>query len=68
MPDATLGVARNLDSLDLAKVGLQGVMVNTYHLMQKPGEKILQELGGIKKRCIGLVLFLQILVAFNCFL
>lgn len=49
MPDATLGVARNLDSLDLAKVGLQGVMVNTYHLMQKPGEKILQELGGIKK-------------------
>ncbi len=49
VPDATLGVARNLDSLDLAKVGLQGVMVNTYHLIQKPGEKILQEVGGIKK-------------------
>lgn len=49
LPDATLGVARNLDSLDLAKVGLQGVMVNTYHLIQKPGEKVLQEIGGIKK-------------------
>jgi len=49
LPDATLGVARNLDSLDLAKIGLQGVMVNTYHLIQKPGEKILQEIGGIKK-------------------
>jgi len=49
LPDATLGVARNLDSLDLAKVGLQGVMVNTYHLIQKPGEKVLQNIGGIKK-------------------
>lgn len=49
LPDATLGVARNLDSLDLAKVGLQGVMVNTYHLIQKPGEEVLQKVGGIKK-------------------
>ncbi len=49
LPDATLGVARNLDSLDLAKVGLQGVMVNTYHLIQKPGEEVLQKIGGIKK-------------------
>lgn len=49
LPDATLGVARNLDSLDLLKVGLEGVMVNTYHLIQRPGEKILQKVGGIKK-------------------
>lgn len=49
LPDATLGVARNLDSLDLAKVGLEGVMVNTYHLIQKPGEEILKQVGGIKK-------------------
>lgn len=49
LPDATLGVARNLDSLDLTKVGLQGVMVNTYHLIQKPGEEVLQKVGGIKK-------------------
>lgn len=49
LPDATLGVARNLDSLDLAKVGLQGVMVNTYHLIQKPGEEVLKKVGGIKK-------------------
>ena len=49
VPDATLGVARNLDSLDLVKVGLQGVMVNTYHLIQKPCEKVLQAVGGIKR-------------------
>lgn len=49
LPDATLGVARNLDSLDLAKVGLQGVMVNTYHLIQEPGEETLRQIGGIKK-------------------
>jgi queuine tRNA-ribosyltransferase len=49
LPDATLGVARSLDSLDLAHVGLNGVMVNTYHLIQKPGEEILKKIGGIKK-------------------
>jgi len=49
LPDATLGVTRNLDSLDLAKVGLQGVMVNTYHLIQKPGEEVLKKVSGIKK-------------------
>jgi len=49
LPDATWGVARNLDSLDLQRVGLEGVMVNTYHLLQQPGEQILQKLGGIKK-------------------
>lgn len=49
LPDATLGVARNLDSLDLKNVQLDGVMVNTYHLIQKPGEKILETVAGIKK-------------------
>jgi queuine tRNA-ribosyltransferase len=44
-----MGVARNLDSLDLANIGLEGVMVNTYYLNQKPGKEILQKLGGIKK-------------------
>jgi queuine tRNA-ribosyltransferase len=48
LPDATLGVARNLDSLDLASVGLEGVMVNTYHLIQRPGEEVLAKVGGIK--------------------
>lgn len=48
LPDATLGVARSLDSLDLAKVGLEGVMINTYHLIQRPGEEILAKVGGIK--------------------
>ncbi len=49
LPDATLGVARSLDSLDLARVGLEGVMVNTYHLINRPGETVLKRLGGVKK-------------------
>lgn len=49
LPDATLGVARSLDSLDLTRIGLEAVMVNTYHLIQRPGEATLEQIGGIKK-------------------
>lgn len=48
LPDATLGVARSLDSLDLVATKLEGVMVNTYHLIQKPGEAVLATVGGVK--------------------
>jgi queuine tRNA-ribosyltransferase len=48
-PDGTLGVVRSLDSQDLAQVGIQGLVVNTFHLRQQPGIKTLTQLGGIKK-------------------
>ena len=49
LPDATLGVLRNLSPQDLKRVGLEGLMVNTYHLINRPGEKVLNQAGGLKK-------------------
>ncbi len=49
LPDATLGVVRGLDSKTLQKVGIEGVVINTYHLKDRPGAKILEKAGGIKK-------------------
>lgn len=48
-PDATRGVIRSLDSIDLENVGTLGLIVNTYHLLSQPGTKVLSEVGGIKK-------------------
>ncbi len=48
-PDATRGVIRTIDSQDLAQASVEGVIVNTYHLMSKPGTTVLKEIGGIKK-------------------
>jgi len=49
MPDATLGVVRSLSPRDLKSLGLDWLMVNTYHLWQTPGEDLLNQLGGVKK-------------------
>ncbi len=48
-PDATRGVVRSLDSYDLKKVGVEGVVVNTYHLLSHPGSLLLKKFGGVKK-------------------
>ena len=47
-PDATRGVIRSLDSQDLRKSNVEGVVVNSYHLMSEPGQTVLKSLGGIK--------------------
>ncbi len=49
MPDATLGVVRSLSPEDLQSVGLEWLMVNTFHLMNQPGELALKKVGGLKK-------------------
>lgn len=49
MPDATLGVVRSLSPNDLQAIGLNWLMVNTFHLMSQPGEEILKKAGGLKK-------------------
>jgi queuine tRNA-ribosyltransferase len=46
-PDATRGVLRSVDSTDIALAGIEGLIVNTYHLMSEPGEGIVQRRGGI---------------------
>jgi len=48
-PDATRGVIRSLDSRDVAMTGIEGVIVNTYHLMSEPGTTVIKQAGGIKK-------------------
>jgi len=49
LPDATLGVVRNLSSIDVKKTGIEGVVINTYHLRNTPGVEILENADGIKK-------------------
>ncbi|NCN45212.1 MAG: hypothetical protein COU63_04500 [Candidatus Pacebacteria bacterium CG10_big_fil_rev_8_21_14_0_10_36_11] len=49
LPDATLGVVRGLSSSQVSQTGIQGVVINTYHLMTTPGTEVLDAVGGIKK-------------------
>lgn len=47
MPDATLGVVRAIDATDLEQCQVQALVMNTFHLMQKPGSSTIQALGGL---------------------
>lgn len=47
MPDATLGVVRSVDATDLVSCEIQAVVMNTFHLMQRPGSSTIQALGGL---------------------
>ena len=49
MPDATYFYVRALTSHDLRQVGLPALMMNAFHLMQKPGSTVIQSLGGLHK-------------------
>ena len=48
-PDATKGVIRGCSSEDVAQAGINGLIVNTYHLLTQPGPMVLEQCGGIKK-------------------
>jgi queuine tRNA-ribosyltransferase len=47
LPDATLGVVRSLDAKDLETCQVQAVVMNTYHLMLRPGSTTISSLGGL---------------------
>lgn len=47
LPDATFGVVRSVDSTDLCQVKIDALVMNTFHLMQKPGSSTIQALGGL---------------------
>jgi queuine tRNA-ribosyltransferase len=51
LPDATQGVVRSVDSADLERCGIQAVVMNTFHLMQRPGSSTVQALGGLHRMC-----------------
>ncbi|MCD4671136.1 MAG: tRNA guanosine(34) transglycosylase Tgt [Anaerolineaceae bacterium] len=49
LPDATFGVVRAVDSVDLEDSQIQAVVMNSFHLMQRPGSSTVTALGGLHK-------------------
>ena len=49
VPVATLGSVRALGSDDLASLGVQCALANTYHLHLKPGDELIKRLGGLHR-------------------
>lgn len=47
MPDATRGSVRGMASEELAAIGVEALVVNTYHLFLQPGEALIKDAGGI---------------------
>lgn len=46
-PDGTYGVVRCIDSLDLESCKVPGLVMNSYHLLSKPGLNVLKGAGGL---------------------
>jgi len=51
LPDATRAVVRAVDSQDLERCGVQGVVMNIFHLMQRPGSSTVKALGKLHSMC-----------------
>jgi queuine tRNA-ribosyltransferase len=49
MPVGTQATVRTLSPADLKAVGAQIVLANTYHLHVRPGEDVIEKLGGLHK-------------------
>lgn len=47
LPDATRAVVRGVDSSDLESVGVTGLVMSTFHLMQHPGSSVVTGHGGL---------------------
>jgi queuine tRNA-ribosyltransferase len=48
-PVATQGTIKGLSSADLEEIGVEGVLVNAYHLFLRPGTEVIKTVGGIHK-------------------
>jgi len=49
MPVGTVGAVKSLTPADLAEVGTQIVLANTYHLVLRPGHRLVEALGGLHR-------------------
>ena len=49
LPDATFGAVRGVDAADLERIGVPGLVMNVFHLMQKPGSSTIRALGGLHR-------------------
>jgi queuine tRNA-ribosyltransferase len=49
LPDATRAGVRGASSEDLRRIGIEGVVVNAFHLLRRPGARVIQAAGGIHR-------------------
>jgi queuine tRNA-ribosyltransferase len=49
LPDATQAVVRSVDAEDLERCGTEAVVMNAFHLMQRPGSSTISALGGLHR-------------------
>ncbi len=49
MPVGTAASVKALDSADIADTKAEIILANTYHLFLRPGEKLVNEMGGVQK-------------------
>lgn len=49
MPVGTQGTVKSLTPADLREVGAQIVLANTYHLLLRPGHRLIRDLGGLHR-------------------
>jgi queuine tRNA-ribosyltransferase len=49
LPDATRAGVRGVSSEDLRRIGIEGVVVNAFHLLRRPGARVVQAAGGIHR-------------------
>jgi len=47
MPVATQGTVKHISADEMKKAGAQILLSNTYHLMLRPGEKLVKKMGGL---------------------
>ena len=49
LPDATRAGVRGVSSDDLRAVGVEGLVVNAFHFMRRPGARVMQGAGGVHR-------------------
>lgn len=49
MPIATKGAVKIIEPREIKKIGYELILGNTYHLMLKPGDKLVKKAGGLHK-------------------
>ena len=49
MPVGTIGTVKAIFPIDLKKLNIQILLANTYHLMLRPGEDLIEKMGGLQK-------------------
>lgn len=49
LPDATRAGVRGVSSEDLRGIGIEGLVVNAFHLLRRPGARVVQAAGGLHR-------------------